>query len=173
MKVCDYDIESGGRTYLNPVGARSLVENSTRGCATGILGPDFLIISTISCSDHHSVAHSCGIELKDIDHQGMRVADGHIRFVMNSTGMSVDIWRTDPDDEVAAAAGQQEEMAGLIAYVRDHPLIRPLLRSGPFEIDLDIHNELGQSVWKFDLEGGLREDGYYWSEPSSEAGVSP
>lgn len=173
MKICDTDIESGGKTYLNPSGARAIVENSTRRCATGVLGPDFLVISTISCSDHHSVAHSCGIELRDIDHDGMLVADGHVRFVMNSEGLSVDIWRNDEDEECVALVDQEARMVDLITYVRDHPLMRQMFRSGPFEIDLDIHNSDCQSVWKFDLEQGLTKVGYFLEAASEGVVAAP
>lgn len=144
MKVVNH-YPDGSRIIFNPVRLPTIIENSKRGFAGGVLTQTDLAISTVECSSHHDITKACGIEIDDIFTQrfdAFEIGKKHLRLQMGADGFDIELWLfehwsnndNDDYDDLPLTKGQLDELA---AWASSHPRIRAAY--GKVQPSVSIH----------------------------------
>lgn len=157
MKVL-WSVPRDGKIILDPVRLPDIMrgnDGDRKGYANGVLTPDHLVVSTVSCSTHHECAGKAGIELEDIDFLDPVPGKGHLRLQMDETTVEAEFWYEEEIYEKGECPLTAERLAAVADWVSAHPAIVRAFGSVTPAVEITLLHD-GARMWKF-RDGGIHE----------------
>ena len=101
MKVIRKDISTGRGVFLNPSDLSPIFDRlraqSAEPMAAGVLGPDFLVISTEPTVSHAEIAALAGVDFVEFSSEDLSAGAGHAALTLTERHVFVDLWVRNDD----------------------------------------------------------------------------